>query len=61
MRAKRAPRKEFLVIRDVLVNPLDNLSTKALGSSNFLTSVLANEVRRSGFKGSMRPRIQGTN
>ena len=38
-------RRGFLVIRGVLVNPSGNLLAKAFRSSNFLTSVLANEVR----------------
>ena len=40
----------FLVTRGVLMNPSDNLLARALRSSNFLTSVSANEVRGFGFR-----------
>ena len=43
-------REGFLIMRGVLVNPSGNLSSRALRSSNFLTSISANEVRKSGFK-----------
>ena len=50
MGVEPAPGRGLLVTRIVLVNPLGNLSAKALRSSNFLTSVSANEVRGFGFK-----------
>ena len=50
MEVEPALGRGFLVIRGVLVNPSGNLSTRALKSSNFLTSILANKVCGSGFR-----------
>ena len=50
MGVEPVPGRGFLVTRGVLVNPSGNLSTMALRSSNFLTSISANEVRGSGFR-----------
>ena len=50
MGVEPASRRGFLVIWGVLVNPLDNLSTRASRSSNFLTPVSVNEVCGSEFR-----------